>query len=225
MSLPYKVLVLADSRGFAVDRFIAKLTRNRGDILQVEVLSYSGATIDQVVTWGIKEATYTSYDQAYILAGVNNLTTLQARKQVKPAFSDWSQLVRTMMIDLHIARTRLKRMTRYVIVCDLIAMNFELYNRDDRPYKPQQIILKAATMRINEYIHQMNYEAWVFSPRFADIIHKSRFPDKPIQHRYKATMKDGLHYKQETTEKFSIMLLSNIMNLRRDIGAYDTQDQ
>ena len=67
----------------------------------------------------------------------------------------------------------------------------------------------------------MNYEDYVYSPRFADHIHKERAEDKPIQHRYTATMKDGIHYRAETTAKFSIMLLNNLLHLRKDLQKKD----
>ena len=222
MNMPYKVLLLADSRGFAVDRFISRLLRNREDVILIEAHSYSGAKIEEVVTRGRREAQYRSYDQVYLLAGVNDLTIHKGRRRIKPKFYSWSLLVRQLMIDFHVARTRLQSLSAHIIVCDLVGLHIGSYNysRDGESYGLQQSILDAAIIRINEYVHEMNYNAWVFSPRFADIVHKSRFPDRPIHHRYDRTTKDGLHYTAHTTEKFAILLLINILNLRRDIAAY-----
>ena len=206
-----------------MDTFISRLTRGRHHLLDVEVHSYSGAEIEEVVTRGRKDASHKFYDQVYLLAGVNNLTVYIGRRHVEPKFDNWSLLVRSLMIDFHVARTRLQGLSAHVIVCDLVGIHMGLYNRWREAFKLQQVILDAAIIRVNEYIHEMNYNSWVFSPRFGDIVHKARFPDRPIHHRYEVTTKDGLHYTSNTTERFAIMLLINIVNLRRDIAAYPSE--
>ena len=217
MSESYRVLLLADSRGFKVKERIRNMMTGRGLPLEVEVKAFSGGTIDTVTTKGLFEAKYRRYDQVYLLAGVNNLTEHLGYRRVKPRFEQWSVMVRRLMIEFHIARTRLYRLTDRVIVCDLIALNLATYNIDGEGYFLHQEIINSATVRINEYVEEMNRDAGVYSPRFADHVHKGRFADKPIHHRYEGTMKDGLHYTAETTSKFSVLLLRGILTLRRDL--------
>ena len=216
----YKVLLLADSRGYSVKGFMNTFLEGKSIPLLVEVLAFSGATIEEVVSRGLADARFKHYDQVYLLAGVNNLTKFHRRRQVSPQYYDWTTLVNQLMVKFYSARTDLKPLSANIIVCDLIALHMETYNEGKAAFYKQQEIIDNATIRVNEYIQEMNGNEWVYSPRFADHVHKARSVDKPIQHRYSATMKDGLHYNPATTAKFSILLLRNILSLRADLQNY-----
>ena len=161
---PLRILLLPDSRGFKVKESIQGIMRGRNIPLIIEVRAYSGATIEEVTTAGLFEANYRSYDQIYLLAGVNNMTTRLGYRNVKPNFTSWSGMIRNFMIEFHVARTRLYRLTDCVIVCDLIAMHLGTYNKNGNDYPVQQAIINNATLRINEYVKEMNYNAFVYSP-------------------------------------------------------------
>ena len=214
---PYRVLLLADSQGFKVKRFISSFMKNRDVPLHLEVRAFSGATIEEVATWGLCEANHRKYDQVFLLARVNNITDHLGYREVKPKFNKWSTMVRKSMIELYLARTRLYRLSDKVIICAFIALHLATYNKSGAAYQEHQVIIENATVRINEYIAEMNIEARIYAPGFADNVHKCRFSDRQIHHRYVATMYDGLHYTQETAAKFSILLLRNILNVRNDL--------
>ena len=183
--------------------------------LEIEVRAFSGGSIEEVTTWGTHEAAHKRYDQVYLLAGVNNLTIHLGYRKVKPRFTHWTSMVRRMMMEYYMARTRLYRLTDKVVICDLVALHLATYNRNGEGFHYYQHIIDCATIRVNEYVEEMNREASVYSPRLADHIHKSRHPDHPIHHRYSTTLRDGLHFTLATTTKYSIMLLRNILDLRR----------
>ena len=160
----YKVLLLADSRGYAVKNYINTFLEDTPIPLHMEVLPYSGATVETVVTYGLFDARYMHYDQIYLLAGVNNLTNYHGRRQVSPRFYNWSEMVNRMMTEFHVARTRLYELSTHVVVCDLIGMHIGTYNEGKAYFPLQQSIIDDATIRVNEYIGEMNFEAWVYSP-------------------------------------------------------------
>ena len=126
--------------------------------------------IDSVVTKGLCYASHSSYNQIYLLAGVNNLTVLKDKQEVDPRYHTWSKLVRSFMIEYYTARARLLKLSDCVIICDLIALHIGTYNRSGTPFYYHQ--------EINEYIKEMNFDSWVYSPRFA----RQAYPAQVCRH-------------------------------------------
>ena len=116
MNRIYRVLLLADSRGFAVQDYVRRFMEGRNHPITVEVHAYSGATINDTVDKGLRDAKLQCYDQVYLLSGVNNLTILRGRRKVDPKYHSWTTMVRDIMIELYEARAKLYTLSTSVIV-------------------------------------------------------------------------------------------------------------
>ena len=206
----FKVLILTDSRGHSLGRQLLHIDLDLCNI-DLHIMPYSGAKIAGVAEQGVKDCAHYSYDRVYLMAGVNNLT-LRHCGHVKPKYMDWCALVRDTVEELYKARITLAPLAGEIIICEIVGLSFWNYNYGDVcfAFHVEQDVLNAAIMRINEYVKFMNLERGSKTPMIADIVHKVRGPDK-IEHRYSATLHDGLHFSNYTAEKVLDRLILNIL--------------
>ena len=209
-----EILLLCDSRGYALERQTQKLLSSE-TLIRIHVLATPGGTINDVVNTALATMTGKRFHQIYLTAGVNDMTCKLGYREVTPIFNNWSILVRYMMIQFYEARSSLYALSNTVTVCELVGLHLGLYNSSGLRYQPQQDILNRGVIRINEYIANMNRQANVYSPYFAGLTHKMKGTDN-IYHRYALTTYDGLHFNQVTAHRMAEYLIQNITDLYLD---------
>ena len=205
-----RILILTDSRGYALGRQLSDMDLYSVNI-DLHIMPYSGARIKEVATKGLADCGQYSYDRVYFMAGVNNLST-KRRGIVFPKCMDRYKIFRDIMVDLHEARTELDKLAPEVVMCEIIGLSYWMYNNydDDLSFPEGQNEIEAAIMRINEYIHDMNDERGVKGPCIADITHKTRGESR-LEHRYMATLHDGLHFNECTAIKILDRLIASML--------------
>ena len=132
-----------------------------------------------------------------------------------PVFNSWSLLIRHIMIQLHVARSNLYKLSDTVIICEMTGLNLGTYNASNTSFDPQQTIINRGMMRINEYIADMNRQADVFSPYFSGLTHRIKGGNN-LHHRYQQTTHDGLHFNEDTAIRMAESLLQNVRDLHLD---------
>ena len=137
-----RVLFLADSRGFAIERHTHAYTKQlAADNIQLECLSYPGADISKTVSNGLRGMTG-QYDLIFIAAGANNLSTFKGKRKIEPKFVNFGDLVRDMCIELHTSRGRLQNRRTKVIVCKLVGLK-------GTPSIPETYLLSSVAWGLN----------------------------------------------------------------------------
>ena len=202
------ILILADSRGFALEHATQSFNIPASG-LSVDIWSYSGKTIEETVTCGLRDIGTNTYNIIYLCTGVNNLTVKHGSHNISPKYHSWSKMVREIVIEMYNARRKLLPYAGRVIVCEMIGLHIYAYNfYQGNQYIAEQWIINRGILRINEYITEMNDYHSVVSPALSERVHKNRGPNWTA-HRYISTLWDGLHFNRITAQKLVDRLLIN----------------
>ena len=205
-----KVLILTDSRGHSLGKQLFDIDLDCMNI-DLHIMPYSGARIDKVVEKGLKDCRRYVYDRVYLMAGVNELS-FKKGCVIFPRYSKVDIIVREVMIKYHEARVKLDTIAPEVVICELVGLSYWMYNSycDNHAYPKEQAIINAAVIRINEYVHEMNDERGLLGPCIANITHKIR-GETEMEHRYRATLHDGLHFNRAMATKVLDRFIINML--------------
>ena len=190
-----QVLIISDSRGRALNRQLCTINWHYLGFI-VYILFFPGATIQSGITRALNLMGNMSFDIIYIYLGVNNLSTLISPRNIIPIYTNKYIMATYILRELIHARSRLIGHSDKIIICELIGLNYELYNRvSGRTFLQEQQVLTNGIIIINEKIRQYNNHAGLFSPHVAHFTHKQRKELNNLAHRYRATTRDGIHLK------------------------------
>ena len=206
-----RVLIITDSRGFALRQQIDNLYLAPYNV-DITVVPKSGATILQAVEHAFNQVGDQTFDIIYLMAGANDLSTKHGFRDISPKFYNRYAMVNSLLQRYYRARIILDMIGTWVIVCDLIGINYDQYNIRYAPYHTQQEELNAGIMLLNEYIKLMNYEKMLYGPYIAVYTHKQREAGN-LSHRYWITTRDGIHLRTQYSVKVMDRIVKNLLQL------------
>ena len=209
-----KILIISDSRGRQMNRQLRTINWHLLGFVMY-ILFFPGATIQKGITKALKAMSDTWFDIIYIHLGVNNLSTLISPRNILPIYTNRYALVKYLTRELFQARYRLRSHTNKIIICELIGLNYEIYNlNSERPFYVEQTEINSGMILLNQYIRESNNNEGLFSPHLENFTHKQRKERDNLVHRYSATTRDGIHFTDDVSnamlDRFIIATLQQI---------------
>ena len=187
-----KILIVSDSRG----KLLKPILRPPPDSVinfQIE----NGATLCAAKNVVLQSLAKTKYTCAYIMAGICSITVKDEGFVFFP-FDTKEGLVEATVYNI---KTTLKELddsvTTPIVLCtfpgvDLIRVN----NKNAHGHHPQQDILNAGMLEINEYIVNLNLERGFSTPMLSAAVHRCHKKYKDGSRKYKhhlCRLDDGIH--------------------------------
>ena len=206
-----RVLYIADSRGFALRQQVYDISLHAYQV-ELIVLPKAGATIQQTVAHAFQQVGNQHFDIIYLSAGVNDLSIKYGPRDITPVFDNRYDMVSDLLQKYYKARILLDMLGNNVVICELIGLNYQLHNIRDRPYSYQQKEVDAGIILLNEYIRYMNAERLLYSPNITEYTHKQRETNNLV-HRYRLTMRDGIHLRWEYSSKILDRIIINVLQI------------
>ena len=204
-SLPvpkFNILIVGDSRLRGISPLIEHELRIRKFFdIHVDLQCFPGADIEATANKCLRIIGHQSYDLIYLFTGVNNLSVQNRFRCISPKYHDIDVTVQDMMKRYMGIKERLETYARKIIMCDSIGLSFGDYNLDHANYPDEQSATDNAVLAINKQIRWLNDKENVTGPWLADYVHKKRHGR--IGHRYRGTMKDGIHLNHKSLSKFA----------------------
>ena len=99
------------------------------------------------------------------------------------------------------AKAKLSVIALKAILCDLIGFSFKDYNINRAEFKQQQQVINDSIVLINNGIDNLNNAENLTGVKWSFHVHKLRHGRRG--HRYTNTLSDGLHFSNETKDKFT----------------------
>ena len=99
------------------------------------------------------------------------------------------------------SKAKLSVIALKVVICDLIGLSYVEYNVNREEFAIQQQVINNAILTINNNIDKLNNADNLIGVKWSFHIHKLRHGRRG--HRYTNTMSDGLHFTDETKDKFA----------------------
>ena len=206
-----RILYISDSRGFALRQQVNDLNLAAFHI-DLLILPKAGASIQQAVDHAFQQIGNQSFDIIYLAAGVNDLSTKIGYRDITPNFCNRYHMVSDLLQKYYKARVLLDMLGDRVVICELIGLNYQLYNIRDRPFLYQQQEVDAGIILLNEYIRYMNSERSLYSPNITEYTHKQRETNN-LCHRYTLTMRDGIHMRRTYSVRILDRIVINILQI------------
>lgn len=227
---PYNVLVIGDSRVRKLDQFIRReATEHRSTPgLNFEVIAKPGGKINQCITEALQYRLVNRYHQVYLMAGVCDLSSKRGKKLYPYDHCDETpNLVSYYQTNFQTAYNRLAPITDCPIICDVIGMDFKMYNKSQYEDDVLQDVVDEAIPQVNNWLHAFmkSKPLHACSPYYAHYVYKRR--NNRTSCRYSKATIDGLHYTDyylsfiakeiiKSTKKNKITVHPNSFNMRED---------
>ena len=210
----FEILIVGDSRVCDLDRRIKNIVvKQHMKDINVTVKAHSGKTIKGIVDEVIHEYKTKKFDLLYFSGGTNDLSNKMGWRQIEPIFSDETQLTSHIMELLDGAKAKLSVIALKVIMCDLVGFSYKDYNLNGEEYNAHQQVINNGMLTVNNEIDRMNTADNLMGVKWSFHIHKLRHGRRG--HRYENTLSDGLHFTDETKDKFAGYLAATFyMNIR-----------
>ena len=107
--------------------------------LDVRVLFFPGAKVDQVVMNGKCLVGRESFDIIYLSAGINELSKKIYRHCIKQIFYSTEEIVNHLEMQFSVAAAKLSDIGKKVVVCELVGLSYDMYNnQESEPLPPPQ---------------------------------------------------------------------------------------
>ena len=152
-----KILVAMDSRGMEFENILQQVLVKKLIQVEVKILAIRGANLETMEAKALSELSTCTYDQAYIMLGINNVTKRFFQKQIVLAFENIPELVDTLDDMFTNLKIKLQTKVQKVIVCHLVGLNILTYNIAKKGRVPLLVADYPAMQRtINESIPLIN---------------------------------------------------------------------
>ena len=93
--------------------------------LDVRVLFFPGAKVDQVVMNGKRLVGRESFDIIYLSAGINELSKKIYRHCIKQIFYSTEEIVNHLEMQFSVAAAKLSDIGKKVVVCELVGLSYD----------------------------------------------------------------------------------------------------
>ena len=198
----FEIMVVGDSRLTDMDRRITNtiVKQNMKDI-NVTVRAYSGKNINGITDETIREFKTSKFDLLYFAGGVNDLSRKISWRHIEPDFDNVSTLTNHMSDLLKGAKDKLSVIALKVILCDLVGLSYKNYNINGQDFPQHQQTVNTSIININNRIDEINNQDLLTGVKWSFHIHKLRHGRRG--HRYANNMSDGLHFTDDTKDKFA----------------------
>ena len=95
-----------------------------------------------------------------------------------------------------------------IIYCQLIGLNFVMYNKYSTDFKHQQVVVDEGVVMFNQTLNLINMQSEVVTPWLQDTIH---FLTKGKRiHRY-SKLRDGIHPTSETADTWARLIAKSAL--------------
>ena len=141
------------------------------------------------------------FDLIFVFLGVNNLSSHLGFRHIQRIFTSRYLMTSHLLLEFCSAQNKLRTNTNNVIICELVGLNFGLYNLDGSAFLEEQTEIDSGIILLNQHIRELNNQEGVFTPNIADFTHKQRAELDNLNHRYRATTHDDIHFTKDISTK------------------------
>ena len=198
----FEILLVGDSRITDMERRLKNhVVRHNMKDINISVRAHPGKTISGILDETIKEFKNKKFDLLYFSGGTNDLSTKIGWRIIEPIFHDETTLKSHILELMEGAKGKLSVIALKVILCDLVGFSYKDYNITGKEYPDQQRIINNSMIAINSAIDVLNSAENLIGVKWGFHVHKLRHGRRG--HRYSNTMADGLHFTDDTKDKFA----------------------
>ena len=198
--------VFSDSRGGGLTMEIYRQSK-----VDLEVCHYPGLQIEDLQPCISGYTKYTQVSAAYIMVGVNNLTTLHEESNIYKVVHDSPEEIRDNLMDEYIQLIRYCKEEcniPHVVLCTLPGLDVGRYNKIGHRDEGQWIIDQGVNL-LNSDIQTHNAANGYSSPMIHHYIHPTMGHARRARNTY-SRLRDGLHPTTRTIEKWAKALITSM---------------
>ena len=189
-----RVLIIGDSRCKLLCSDIRAGLKIQGPDIPIWVEAIHKGGLDIAGLLDLIEKDYIpqhgKYDFIYFFGGVNNLSELHPSGKITAVYDDVGHLVDSMFNKLESARNILFKYSYRPIICQLMGLNFDTYNKLTSDQTTNQRVIDEAIPVLNHAINSLNTDIEAVSPWLGSTVHA--VIHKKFHHKY-LRLEDGLH--------------------------------
>ena len=204
-----RILILGDSRCKQMCSDIRKGLSERGPDIPIWLEIVHKGGLDVLGLLNLLEEDYIpshgKYDFIYFFGGVNNLSELHSTGRITAVYDDVGHLVDNMFTKLEFARNELFKYAHRPIICQLVGLNFDKFNKTQHDQILNQKVLDEAIPLLNHAINSLNTDVEAVSPWLGATVHS--VIHRRYHHKY-LRLGDGLH----PTEELKQIWIKNFIN-------------
>ena len=221
---PFNILIVSDSRGKRLENHISEALHELGNnSITVTVVPHSGATITALLSPTIDLISATQYHVVIVMAGVNNLTTLNraanGKTRISPKYYEVGNLVDCMVKQYESFKQEFTYATKgkqCLLFTELIGANYSQWNKVINDYPVEQAVINESIPLINQILWAMNKDTGFPGPHLQNSVHEL-VKGKRV-HKYKR-MPDGLHADLKTAKVWAKLIARNAIVIQRMYSA------
>ena len=199
-----KILIVSDSRGADMENKIRRGLSIHGPNIpiQLDYIQKGGLTVESMISLLDQQIKPENglYDYVYIFVGVNNLSYKHQTGKVTAVYDDIGHLIDHMFDRLYSARNYLFKFSLRPVICQLVGIFLDKYNKTDCDQIYGQSVINQAVPMLNHAINSLNTDIGCVSPWLGATVHA--VIHKKYCHKH-MRLGDGLHPTEETTELWS----------------------
>ena len=198
--------LFSDSRGNGMTMQIYNIT-----YVDIEVCHYHGVSIERLSPCIKGYNKQTQVSAAYIMAGINNLTTRDEETSKYKVVYDSPEEIRDDLMDKYISLIKMCKEEceiRDVIVCTLPGMDLGRYNKTGHRDEKQWIIDTGVGL-LNTDIQTHNAANGYNTPMVHQYIHPTLGNARRARNTYSRLI-DGLHPTRRTKEKWALAIVASL---------------
>ena len=193
----FQVYVVGDSRLKDMEpKFKLELTLLEVHDININILSFPGATIREIIDSTLNLTRRKSIELLYLSGGIINQTTKLGYRNIIPKYNTMQDMADHVEGELELGKLKLEVVSKMVILCELICLAFNTYNLSGKSFYGKQTSLNHEILDINKRIELSNTRNNIDSTT-----HKMRHGR--MGHRYAGILWDGLHYTNKPKQKIA----------------------
>ena len=168
-----EILVICDDRGKGLKEFMLNLQAemNEPRLVVYTFMVHDKANIYSASTDSKNNLLNTKYDMIITMLGTNDLISRHYNGHISPKYNDIGNLVDIITDKLQSSKNYLNQFCKYVVVCHVLGLDFDRYNKYQTDYRQQQIVLDEALPYLNQAIISLNADDEIATPMLQDSLH------------------------------------------------------
>ena len=168
-----QILVICDERGRGLKEFMLNVQAemNKPRLVEYTFVINDNATIYSGSTSENNNLSPKKFDMIISMLGTNDLLTRHYNGHFSPIYGDIGNLVDTITNKLQSCKAYLKQFSDYVVVCHVLGLDFDRYNKYQTDYRQQQRVLDDALPFLNQAIISINADDEITTPMLQDTLH------------------------------------------------------
>ena len=167
------ILVICEDRARGLKDFVLNIQdqMNEPRLVKYHFIVHEKMTIFESTTNPINNLSPSKYDIIVTMLGTNDLFTRHTNGHISPIYDDIGNLVDVLTDKLQQSKSYLKQYCKYVIVCHVLGLDFDRFNRYRTDFRQQQAILDQALPYLNQSIISINADDELATPMIQDSLH------------------------------------------------------